>query len=85
VSQESLTATELELSKHLHQKTALRGFEVFQAMKNIRNKQPGKLFGKTARGESLIVTPPVLTHCKSTWFSQGRLNKVTPLRKLHGR
>jgi hypothetical protein len=42
VSRESLTATELDPSKHLHQKTALRGFEVFQAIKNIRSEATWK-------------------------------------------
>jgi hypothetical protein len=46
VSQESLTATELDPSKHLHQKNTLRGIEVFQAMKNIRNKATWIAFWK---------------------------------------
>jgi hypothetical protein len=86
VSQESLTATELDPSKHLHQKrTTLRGFEVFQAMKNIRSKATLKAFAKTARGNPLIVAPPVLTHFERSWFSHSLPNEVTPSRKPHGR
>jgi hypothetical protein len=58
VSQESLTATELDPSKHLHQKTALRGFEVFQAIKKtFAAKQLVKILASTSREESVNCLP----------------------------
>ena len=70
----------------IKRRTVLRGFEVLQAMKIIRNKATYTGSCKHVKwGVCELLPQKVSTHFKRYWFSQDSPNKVRAPRKLQGR